>query len=133
MKFTSGCIWGLTNDGKVYQWEIKLVLNPKTQTTDKKIGDKREIDSLRGSLKIAAGSTCSFKKGDHLLALNREGQVFAVGDDTFGQCGYREDGRNTCAPFAERRITTPIKVVMMRLFRVELNKSYKFRPITIIV
>lgn len=57
VKFTSGCIWGLANDGKVYQWEIKLTLNPKTQIIDKKIGDKREIESLRGCVKIAAGST----------------------------------------------------------------------------
>lgn len=84
-------------------------------------------------LKLRLEVLIQFKKGDHLITLNREGQIYAVGDDTYGQCGYKEDGRNTFAPFAQRRIVTPVKVVMIKLFRMEVNKLSKYLQIIIII
>ncbi len=34
-----------------------------------------------------------------MITLNDKGEVYAMGDDTFGQCGQAESDRNTCPPF----------------------------------
>ena len=47
---------------------------------------------------------------DHILMLDRKGQVWAMGDDTFGQCGQGEENRQKVAPFFEVRHRTPKKV-----------------------
>lgn len=54
---------------------------------------------------IACGS-------DHFLALDNEGKVFAMGDDTFGQCGQSADSRSTTAPFFEKRFGKPVQVMI---------------------
>jgi alpha-tubulin suppressor-like RCC1 family protein len=38
---------------------------------------------------------------DHFLGLDAKGQVHAMGDDTFGQCGQGGSGRQYIAPFFE--------------------------------
>lgn len=48
---------------------------------------------------------------DHIIALNNSGEVFAMGDDTMGQCGAGENGRATHPPFTEKRVTFPEKIV----------------------
>jgi alpha-tubulin suppressor-like RCC1 family protein len=45
---------------------------------------------------------------DHFLALSQDGKVFAMGDDTFGQCGQSSEGRSTTAPFFEKRYGKPV-------------------------
>lgn len=50
---------------------------------------------------------------DHVLALNDKGDVYAMGDDTYGQCGQSDIDRSTCPPFNERRIKYPTKIVTM--------------------
>lgn len=52
-----------------------------------------------------------FILGDHLVALNKSGHVYAMGDDTYGQCGQADTTRNTNPPFTETRIKFPTKVV----------------------
>ena len=47
---------------------------------------------------------------DHLIALDKKGQVWAMGDDTFGQCGQTAADRSTVAPFYEQRFRKPVKV-----------------------
>jgi len=49
---------------------------------------------------------------DHFLGLNYDGKVFAMGDDTFGQCGQSSEGRSTTAPFFEKRFGKPVPVEM---------------------
>jgi alpha-tubulin suppressor-like RCC1 family protein len=44
---------------------------------------------------------------DHFLGLDKNGKVYAMGDDTFGQCGQGDTDRNYVAPFYETRWTTP--------------------------
>ena len=36
---------------------------------------------------------------DHVLFLNKKGEVYSMGDDTFGQCGTGGEGRALQAPF----------------------------------
>lgn len=47
---------------------------------------------------------------DHFIALTHDGKVYAMGDDTFGQCGQTSEGRKTTAPFFEKRYGKPIQV-----------------------
>jgi len=47
---------------------------------------------------------------DHLLALDKDGKVWAMGNDTFGQCGQGGDSRSSVAPFFEVRHAKPVKV-----------------------
>lgn len=47
---------------------------------------------------------------DHVLFLDDKGQVMAMGDDTFGQCGTGGEGRTMAAPFFEARHRKPVKV-----------------------
>ena len=51
---------------------------------------------------------------DHFLALDMYGAVWAMGDDTFGQCGVGGDARRTVAPFAEQRFSLPQRVQLPR-------------------
>ena len=46
---------------------------------------------------------------DHVLFLTKQGDVMAMGDDTFGQCGTGGDGRALSAPFFQARHRTPVK------------------------
>lgn len=46
----------------------------------------------------------------HFLALSNSGEVLAMGDDTFGQCGQGSDGRTGSAPFFESKVGKPMKV-----------------------
>lgn len=51
---------------------------------------------------------------DHVLFLTKKGEVMAMGDDTFGQCGTGGDGRALTAPFFQSRHRTPVKTTMPR-------------------
>ena len=44
---------------------------------------------------------------DHFLSLTNDGKVYAMGDDTFGQCGQSGENRSTTAPFFEKRYGKP--------------------------
>ena len=48
-----------------------------------------------------------------MIALNGKGEVFAMGDDTLGQCGQADSDRNPCPPFVAKRIRYPVKVVLL--------------------
>jgi alpha-tubulin suppressor-like RCC1 family protein len=49
---------------------------------------------------------------DHFLALSNDGKVYAMGDDTFGQCGQSGENRSTTAPFFEKRYGKPLLVAL---------------------
>lgn len=70
-----------------------------TLQTDKPI----HVKDLKNIKMLSSGS-------DHFLALSHDGKVFAMGDDTFGQCGQSSEGRNTTAPFFEKRNGKPVQV-----------------------
>lgn len=50
----------------------------------------------------------------HLIALNQKGEVFAMGDDTFGQCGQPEGNWPTIEPFEESHYPWPVKINFKR-------------------
>jgi len=59
------------------------------------------VKDLKNIKMISCGS-------DHFIALAQDGKVFAMGDDTFGQCGQSSEGRSTTAPFFEKRFGKPV-------------------------
>jgi hypothetical protein len=59
--------------------------------------------------------------------LKDDGTVYAMGDDTFGQCGQDDKTRNTHPPFVENRIKFPVQVVIIHLKSEKLEKYCKNR------
>jgi alpha-tubulin suppressor-like RCC1 family protein len=108
LEFTESFLWGVTKDGKIYQWKLKPLLSSDMddiQTLESfEIDPPRHVDSLKDIVQIA----CGF---DHFLALNKEGEIFAMGDDTLGQCGIGAKGRHQGGPFYEARIPNPEKIM----------------------
>lgn len=49
---------------------------------------------------------------DHIIFLDTKGNLMAMGDDTFGQCGTggAEEGRTKTAPFYKARYRKPVPV-----------------------
>jgi alpha-tubulin suppressor-like RCC1 family protein len=39
--------------------------------------------------------------------LNKQGEVYAMGDDSFGQCGQGAKDRSTVAPFYQTQVSKP--------------------------
>ena len=80
----------LTTDGKLYSFKIvekapSQMFDPfsakKARWTGELILDNYIFVKDLPQLKMIASGQ------DHLLALTKDGKVFAMGDDTFGQCG----------------------------------------------
>jgi len=44
---------------------------------------------------------------DHILILTKKGEVYSMGDDSFGQCGCGSQDRSGVAPFEQNRFHTP--------------------------
>lgn len=63
VKFTSGYIWTLTHDEKVYQWPVYKKFNENQELIEKQLGEKREVIPLRGSKQISTGSNLLIIKG----------------------------------------------------------------------
>lgn len=67
---------------------------------------------MKGAVKMDTGSNLLLiSKDDHIIVLKDDGLVYAMGDDTFGQCGQDDKTRNTHPPFVENRIKYPVQVV----------------------
>jgi alpha-tubulin suppressor-like RCC1 family protein len=116
--FTQNRLFVLTNKGEVYVWVINYELpeekdGPKGDFFDKKpeefdveiIKEPILIQELKNIVEIASGT-------DHFLARDKNGDVWAMGDDTFGQWGQYSDNRPEIPPFKERRYRRPIKVLL---------------------
>ena len=101
----------LTEKGQVYVFKINEIV-PSVDLFDH---FKKGLVSIEGELQtenptlvkdlsnikmISCGS-------DHFLALSNDGKVYAMGDDTFGQCGQSGESRSTTAPFFEKRYGKP--------------------------
>ena len=80
--FSKGWIWALRENGEVYQWQVKVEAgNEDAEDVDNLKVEvnktPRKIDDLKNVVQIATGE-------DHFIALDKEGQVWAMGDDTYG-------------------------------------------------
>ena len=103
----------MNKKGNVLQWPIIKEFDKENNLTGTKLGSVREVEPLKGSQQIATGSKYNLIEGDHVLALNKNKEVFAMGDDTLGQCGQCDTDRHTHPPFIERRVKFPSQVVIL--------------------
>ena len=122
IQFTKNRIFGLTASGKVYLWIIvneepkdlpqsltesvdELFLNSGKEADKKIVVDPTpfQIEELKDIVSIKTGE-------DHLIVLDNEGDVWAMGDDKYGQCGQFHDNRPLVPPYKEVRIGKPQKV-----------------------
>lgn len=85
----------LSEDGKLYVFAINEIApepsdyfsKKKPQFTGEIVHEKSiHVKELPPTKMIATGV-------DHVLCLDREGQVWAMGNDTFGQCGQGGENR----------------------------------------
>lgn len=109
--FTKGYVWALNNKGEVYQWEITRGLAQDGASKEIKIGARRHVQPFKDIVQLATGCTLLTYLEDHVAALDSNGEVHMMGNDTNGQCGQGQNGRNTHPPFIDSRITYPEKVV----------------------
>ena len=113
--FTRQRMFVLTEKGQVYVFKIVEKLPVSDDPLDhirkgsNQIEAELQLDNpmlvkdLSNVKMISSGS-------DHFLALTNDGKVYAMGDDTFGQCGQSSEGRSTTAPFFEKRYGKPVLV-----------------------
>lgn len=101
VSFTRQRMFVMTEDGKLYVFVINEIAPSRTEDFSKKkpvfsgelLIDKPVLVKNLPPLKmIASGS-------DHFIGLDKQGKVWAMGDDTFGQCGQGGDKRQAVAPF----------------------------------
>lgn len=94
---TKDFIWALDTKGDLYQMHVSKIKD------DKFAGTWRKITSINDLKDISTGR-------DHILMLKKSGDLYCMGDDTFGQCGVGSLGRLRAGPFAEHRIPNPTKI-----------------------
>lgn len=103
----------LTEKGDVYVYKIK----ERIPEVNLEHYNKEKVE-IEGILQIEEAILIKDIKNikmmssgtDHFLALTHDGKVYAMGDDTFGQCGQGGEGRSTTAPFFEKRFGKPVLV-----------------------
>ncbi|CAD8075061.1 unnamed protein product [Paramecium primaurelia] len=94
IKYTKQFVWALTNNGDVFQYQVK---------DGQFINTPKKINSLQNINQIECGE-------DHFVALTNDGSILTMGDDTYGQCGLGSNNRSTAPPFYEQRIRNPTKI-----------------------
>lgn len=108
-EFTTEYLWGLDKDGDLWQWKFEVTYQDEKlqrrigEISDFKIEPVRKIANLSNLKQIATGK-------DHLIALDRDGKVYSMGDDTVGQCCVGANGRNKSGPFFETRVPNPFHI-----------------------
>ena len=97
---TKDFIWALDAKGDLHQLSIAKVRD------DNYAGTWRKLTTIGGLKDIATGR-------DHVLMLKANGDVYCMGDDTYGQCGVGAMGRLRGGPFSEHRVPNPTKVASL--------------------
>lgn len=97
---TKDFVWCLDSKGDLYQIHLSKLKEDKFE------GSWRKLATINDLKEISTGR-------DHVLMLKKNGDLYCMGDDTFGQCGMGPMGRLRGGPFAEHRIPNPTKVKSM--------------------
>lgn len=95
LKFVGKILFALDSKGNVWQWRFDKDENAKP----------RKIPSLANITKISSG-------GAHFVALDNKGEVWIMGDDTYGQCGINPLSRLALPPFLQIKYPNPVNVVL---------------------
>lgn len=97
---TKDFVWALDEKGNLHQMHISKIKDEKFT------GEWRKITTIDKVQDISTGR-------DHILMLKKNGELFSMGDDTFGQCGIGSNGRLRGGPFAESRLPNPTKIAAL--------------------
>lgn len=101
-----GKLFGFAIDEKsLSREELMFAKNKPKFTGDLQHENPMYVKELPPLKMIASGL-------EHMLALDRDGKVWAMGEDTFGQCGQGKSDREAVAPFFEVRHGKPVQVLM---------------------
>jgi len=92
-----GVLFALNEKGEVWQWRFDK--DPEAKP--------RQIPTLKAVKQIATGA-------DHFAAIDSEGHLYTMGDDTFGQCGIHTFGRTAREPYFELRYPNPTRVESLK-------------------
>lgn len=95
LKFVGKILFALDSKGSVWQWRFDKDENASV----------RKIPSLSKITKISSGA-------GHFVALDADGQVWTMGDDTYGQCGFDSLSRQALPPFLQLKYPNPINVIL---------------------
>jgi len=114
--FTQNRFFVLTQSGQVFVYKIRehfpkredlnlMGLKAQPKITGELMVDEQaiQVKDLPPIKQLATGL-------DHVTFLTTNGEVYAMGDDTFGQCGGGGEGRSMTAPFFEARHRRPVRV-----------------------
>lgn len=96
LKFVDGILFALDTKGEVWQWRFDISNKPKA----------RKISRLSNIKKIVSGI-------GHLVALDKNGTIWTLGDDTYGQCGIDTFSRQLTPPYLQIKYPNPMEVVML--------------------
>ena len=95
-KFVDKILFALDSKGQVWQWRLD-----KSEAAE-----ARKIPTLCNIKKIASGA-------GHFLALDSDGDLWSMGDDTYGQCGQQSFNRQPVAPFLQVKYPNPSKISLL--------------------
>jgi alpha-tubulin suppressor-like RCC1 family protein len=113
-KFTKDKLFVLSQDGKVYLYNIKIT-QPKHEEFFEKFVPEPIVELEEGLIHIKelSGIVHIVTGKDHFIALDKNGKLFGMGDDSFGQLGLenftheRESQMRIYGNFIERRERLP--------------------------
>ncbi len=95
IQLTKNLLFALNDNGELFSCKLDKL--------EDKDSSWRKIPNLAKLENISAGN-------DHILLLLKNGDLLAMGDDTFGQCGQGPQGRVESGPFLPTRLSNPQKI-----------------------
>lgn len=116
---TKRMLWALSHKGDLYSINLEQLqqdLNSKPKLAWKKLMTIKDLKD------IAAG------KG-HILMLKKNGQLFSMGNDTYGQCGLGDAGRSSSGSFVKMKVPNPELVTAFtdkKIDRIFANGNHSF-------
>jgi alpha-tubulin suppressor-like RCC1 family protein len=105
MTLTNEYFWMINNKGDLYRLPLAKLADPNANKELKKINSINNLED------ISSGE-------NHLLMLKKNGELFSMGDDTFGQCGLGSMGRSQGGPFVETKVPNPEKIAFFQNVKV---------------
>lgn len=94
---TKKFVWGLSEKGALYTFPVEQMTTQRTKPEWRLVKNANKLQD------VSFGT-------NHLLMLDKNGDLFAMGDDTFGQCGVTKQDRKIETPLKEVTVFEPEKV-----------------------
>jgi alpha-tubulin suppressor-like RCC1 family protein len=116
-RFTKDKLFVLAQDGNVYMYNINITI-PKHEEFFEKFAPEPivELEQNLVHIKELSGITHIATGKDHFIALDKNGKLYSMGDDSFGQLGLenftheRESQMRIYGNFIERRERLPRQI-----------------------